>query len=88
MPWFVKIEEGIVDKPTFDPHVPAHKAYVEDLIAKGHQAKTGYWKRRGGGMLLFEAESIEEAQQIVAEDPLVKQGCVKYDLYEWCIVVE
>ncbi|MGL5194999.1 MAG: YciI family protein [Chroococcales cyanobacterium] len=88
MPWFVKIEEGIVDKPTFDSYVPAHKAYVEDLIAKGHNAKTGYWKRRGGGMLLFEAESIEEAQQIVAEDPLVKHGCVKYDLYEWCIVVE
>ncbi len=88
MPWFVKIEEGIVDKPTFDRHVPAHKAYVQDLIAKGHHAKTGYWQRRAGGMLLFEAESMEEAQQIVAEDPLVKQGCVKYDLYQWCIVVE
>ncbi|MCT7968213.1 YciI family protein [Laspinema sp. D1] len=88
MPWFVKIEEGTVDKPTFDRYVPAHKAYVEDLIAKGHQAKTGYWQRRGGGMLLFEAESMEEAQQIVASDPLVKHGCVKYDLYEWCIVVE
>ncbi|MCT7974382.1 YciI family protein [Laspinema olomoucense] len=88
MPWFVKIEKGIVDKPTFDRHVPAHKAYVEDLIAKGHNAKTGYWQRRGGGMLLFEAESMEEAQQIVAEDPLVKHGCVNYDLYEWCIVVE
>jgi uncharacterized protein YciI len=88
MPWFVKIEEGIVDKPTFDRYVPAHKAYVEDLIAKGYQAKTGYWQRRGGGMLLFKAESMEEAQQIVAEDPLVKHGCVKYDLYQWCIVVE
>ncbi|MCT7992007.1 YciI family protein [Laspinema olomoucense] len=88
MPWFVKIEKGIVDKPTFDRHVPAHKAYVEDLIAKGHNAKTGYWQRRGGGMLLFKAESMEEAQQIVAEDPLVKHGCVNYDLYEWCIVVE
>ncbi len=88
MPWFVKIEEGTVDKPTFDRYVPAHKAYIKDLIAKGHKAKTGYWQRRGGGMLLFEAESMEEAQQIVAEDPLVKHGCVKYDLYEWCIVVE
>lgn len=88
MPWFVKIEEGTVDKPTFDRYVPAHKAYVEDLIAKGHHAKTGYWQRRGGGMLLFEAESMEEAQKIVAQDPLVKHGCVKYDLYQWCIVVE
>ena len=88
MPWFVKIEAGIVDKPTFDQYVPAHKAYVRDLIVKGHRARTGYWKQRGGGMLLFEAGSIEEAQAIVDQDPLVKNGCVKYKLYEWCIVAE
>lgn len=88
MPWFVKIEVGIVDKPIFDRYVPAHKAYVQDLIAKGHQAKTGYWDRRGGGIMLFKAESMEEARKIVAEDPLIENGCVKYDVYQWCIVVE
>jgi uncharacterized protein YciI len=88
MPWFVKIEEGSVDKPTFDRHVPAHKAYVRELIAKGHKARTGYWAQRGGGMLLFEAASLAEAQEIVAQDPLVKNGCVKYQLFEWRVVVE
>lgn len=88
MPWFVKIEEGIVDKSTFDQYVPAHKAYVRDLIEKGHKARTGYWARRGGGMLLFEAASKEEAQALIAQDPLIINGCVKYDLYEWCVVVE
>ncbi|MBD1920698.1 hypothetical protein H6F77_06325 [Microcoleus sp. FACHB-831] len=88
MPWFVKIEEGIVDKTTFDKYVPAHKAYVQDLIAKGHQARTGYWARRGGGMMLFEASSREEAQAIIDQDPLVQNGCVKYELYHWCVVVE
>lgn len=88
MPWFVKIEEGIVDKPTFDQYVPAHKAYVQDLIAKGHQAKTGYWAERGGGMLLFAASSKQEAQAIVEQDPLVVNHCVKYQLHEWCIIAE
>lgn len=88
MPWFVKIEEGIVDKPTFDRHVPAHKAYVRELIAKGHKARTGYWAQRGGGMLQFQAASLAEAQEIVAQDPLVKNGCVKYQLFEWRVVVE
>ncbi|MEQ8960947.1 MAG: YciI family protein [Coleofasciculus sp. C2-GNP5-27] len=88
MPWFVKIEEGIVDKPTFDQYVPAHKAYVQDLIAKGHHAKTGYWAERGGGMLLFEASSKQEAQAIVEGDPLVANHCVKYQLHEWCIIAE
>jgi uncharacterized protein YciI len=88
MPWFVKIEEGVVDKPTFDRHVPAHKAYVRELIAKGHKARTGYWAQRGGGMLLFQAASLAEAQEIVAQDPLVKNGCVKYQLFEWRVVAE
>ncbi len=88
MPWFVKIESGIVDKSTFDQHVPAHKAYVQSLIAKGHRARSGYWAQRGGGMLLFEAASLDEAQAIVKSDPLVKNGCVNYQVYEWRIVVE
>ncbi|MFQ3616452.1 MAG: YciI family protein [Cyanobacteriota bacterium] len=88
MPWFVKIEKGLVDKATFDQFVPAHKQFVYDLIAKGHQAKTGYWAERGGGMLLFRAASMEEARAIVAQDPLVQHGCVSYELHEWTIVVE
>ncbi len=88
MPWFVKIEEGIVDKPTFDQFVPAHRAFVRHLIAQGHRAKTGYWGCFGGGMLLFEAASMEEAIAIVAQDPLVINQCVTYKLFEWCIVEE
>jgi uncharacterized protein YciI len=87
MPVFVKIEEGIVDKTTFDRYVPAHKAYVKELIAKGHKARTGYWAEFGGGMLLFEASSLEEAKKIVTQDPLVQNGCVKYQLHEWRVVV-
>ena len=41
MPWFVKLEEGTVDKAVFDRHASAHKAFVKELIAKGHEARTG-----------------------------------------------
>jgi len=88
MPWFVKIEKGVVDKPTFDQYVPAHLAFVKDLIAAGHKAKTGYWQERGGGMLLFWADSLEQARAIVEQDPLICNGCVSYELHEWHIVVE
>lgn len=88
MPWFVKIEKGIVNKETFDQFVPAHKAYVKRLIEQGHQAKTGYWGERGGGMMLFRAATLAEAEAIVRQDPLIQNGCVDYHLHEWCIVVE
>lgn len=88
MVWFVKIERGIVDKSTFDKFVPAHVAYVKDLVVKGHQAKTGYWGERGGGMLIFQATSLDEAKAIVQADPLIQNNCVTYELHEWCVVVE
>lgn len=88
MSWFVKIEKGIVDKATFDQFVPAHKDYVKGLIERGHQAKTGYWGEKGGGMMLFQAASLQEAEAIVAQDPLIQNRCVDYHLHEWCVVVE
>ncbi len=83
MPWFVKIESGIVEKPEFDRHVPAHLDYVRDLIAKGHQAQTGYWENEAGGMLIFQAANLDEARAIVAADPLIQNNCVTYTLHEW-----
>ena len=88
MPWFVKIERGIVEREIFDRYVFSHRVYVRELIARGHQAKTGYWGDFGGGMLLFQAESLEEAKNIVAQDPLIQNNCVAYELHEWRIVEE
>lgn len=87
MPWFVKIETGIVPKSVFDQFVPQHKAYVQKLIDEGHEAKSGYWGELGGGMLLFKANSLAEAEIIVKNDPLIKNNCVEYQLHEWRIVV-
>ncbi len=86
MPWFVKIEKGIVPKEVFDQFVPQHKEYVKNLNQLGHEAKTGYWKQDQGGMLLFKANSMEEAKKIVENDPLIKNKCVEYILHQWCIV--
>lgn len=88
MPTFVKIETGIVNKKVFDRYVPNHKQYVRDLITQGYKARTGYWAEYGGGMLLFEADSLEEAEKIVANDPLVKNNCVSFELHQWVIVEE
>lgn len=88
MPWFVKIERGIVSKTEFDRSVAAHRDYVRKLINDGHHARSGYWAERGGGMMIFQAASRAEAERIVAADPLIENGCVQYTLHEWCIVEE
>ena len=86
--WFVKIERGIVDKPKFDQFVAAHVDYVNSLIENGHRARSGYWQARGGGMLIFQADSMTTAKSIIEADPLIANNCVEYELHEWCIVAE
>lgn len=86
--WFVKIEKGVVDKPRFDQFVAAHINYVNSLIKNGHLARSGYWKERGGGMLILQANSIAEAKALIEADPLIANNCVEYELHEWCIVAE
>jgi uncharacterized protein YciI len=87
MPLFVKIEKGVVPKRVFDGHVSAHKKFVLELVAEGRRARSGYWAEMGGGMMIFEAASLEEARRIVARDPLIKEGLVTYELHEWKVVV-
>ncbi|CAK6700313.1 YciI family protein [Synechococcus sp. CCY9201] len=89
--WFVKLEEGIVDKARFDAAVPAHRGWLAELEAAGHRPSSGYWRDRqglsgAGGMLLFMASDRDEAERLVSCDPLVRQGCVRWVVHEWCVV--
>lgn len=93
MPWFVKLEEGIVDQAAFDAVVPAHLAWLRALEVAGHQPASGYWRERqglngqgAGGMLLFQADSMAQAEELVREDPLIRHRCVRWTLHEWRLV--
>lgn len=89
----MKLEEGVVDKERFDAHLHDHLAWLAELQRRGHRPTTGYWgDRKGmngagaGGMLLFLARDRSEAEAIVQDDPLVRSGCVRWILHEWCVV--
>lgn len=93
VPWFVKLEAGVVAKPQFDAVIPAHLAWLADLERWGHEPRSGYWADRvgrsgdgAGGMLLFRAGNWAEAEALVRTDPLILQGCVTWTLHEWAVV--
>ena len=93
MPWFVKLEAGLVPKPQFDAVIPAHLAWLADLERKGHAPRSGYWADRvgrsgegAGGMLVFRARDWAEAEGLVQTDPLILEGCVHWTLHEWAVV--
>jgi uncharacterized protein YciI len=91
MPWFVKLEEGVVDKARFDAVVPAHLRWLQSLERAGHRPSSGYWGDRvgrdgAGGMLVFQAADRAEAEALVRGDPLIAEGCVRWTLHDWRLV--
>ena len=40
-----------------------------------------------GAMLLFEAETFEEAQKVAQSDPIIERGFYKYELFKWNLML-
>jgi len=54
---------------------PKHAAYWKDLRLPGYQG--GPFADRSGGLITFEAGSIEQAERIVASDPFVREALIE-----------
>jgi uncharacterized protein YciI len=75
----------VVDRAIYEPHLPAHLAYLEELDAAGVLALSGPFGDRTGGMVVVRAAWLEAARVIAERDPLVAGGVDSYELYEWRI---
>lgn len=65
-----------------EEQVERHK---EHLRAK-HEAGKIFAAGRtqpGSGLVVFQAESLDEARALAEEDPFIKEGVRTYQLWEW-----
>lgn len=51
---------------------PEHAAYWQGLELSDYRG--GPFADRSGGLITFEARSVEEAEQLAADDPFVREG--------------
>jgi uncharacterized protein YciI len=63
-----------------------HLVYVESVACERYFIG-GRFSNADGGMMIFEAESYEEAQKIAQKDPLIERGIYRYELFVWDLVV-
>ena len=63
-----------------------HLAYVE-RVAAGRYLLGGAFTNKDGGMLLFEAKTLKEAQKIALDDPLIQNGFYSCQVYAWKLAV-
>lgn len=65
---------------------PNHLKYLEELEADGKIFKKGPFIDGSGGMVIYIADSLDEAQQLAKSDPYVIEGVRRLELHEWGMI--
>lgn len=60
-----------------------HKSYLQKLIDEGKIFAKGPFTDHSGGLVIYKAESFEEAKRMAENDPAVLQKSRKLTLKEW-----
>lgn len=63
---------------------PSHREYLGTLKEQGKVAASGPFEDDSGALIIYEADSQEEAEALIAEDPFRKAGVFKsYTIKPW-----
>src|ERR1700687_2101905 len=66
-----------------DAVLAPHRAYLQSNCDAGRFVMAGRRVPRTGGLILARAESKEEVQRLLAEDPFSKAGVAQYEIIEF-----
>ena len=69
-------------------YIDAHKEWINDLVNSGIKVASGYLVDElqnpgGGGLLILEANNLNDAKEIINKDPIILAGLVDWKLQEW-----
>ena len=69
--------------------LPAHLEHLEELKSKNSLIMSGAFviPEKSGGMLIFKAESLKAAKEIMKSDPFIQNNVEDYDLRELAMTI-
>ena len=92
MPFFIKTEKFTQQTMSLElevrkEYLGEHKDWIKRLKKSGKNIFSGYLtnnKRKpgGGGLLILESESFEEAKSLIVQDPMIQNNLVNWDIHE------
>jgi uncharacterized protein YciI len=66
---------------------PSHRAFMKNLATQRRVAEVGPFTDGSGALIIYEVESLTEAESIVADDPYtIRDALLSYQLKPWQIV--
>ncbi len=88
MPKFVAMLEFTDDEALRLQTRPTHREYLGKLLDSGNLAMSGPWVDDTGAMLIYEAENLEHAKELLEADPYRKAGVIAdARIKEWHVVM-
>ncbi len=67
---------------------PIHRQYLGELLKNGKLAISGPFVGDSGALIVYEAESTEEAETLIANDPFSKVGVfASWNIRPWNVVM-
>ena len=76
---FLKMKDEIKSKK----HRQAHLDFIEDMVGQNHLFSYGRLTDGSGGLLIYQAESLEQATDLANLDPYVELGARELSIHEW-----
>ena len=81
---FAAVIEYVQDRERIQAVRPAHRQYLAGLRERGQLAASGPFTDDSGALIIYEASSPEEAEQLLRGDPFHQNGIfVRYVLRPW-----
>jgi uncharacterized protein YciI len=76
----------MLDEAKNQKHRPKHLAYLEDLEKRSKIFLKARFVDGSGGMIIYKADSLEEAEVLAMNDPFVIEGARSCEIHELLIV--
>jgi uncharacterized protein YciI len=88
--YYVRIDTLNEDKAGTEQDYQDHLAYVKRIAGERYFLGGGFYdaaEKDCGGMAVFEAENIAQAQTIAQNDPLIERGLYRCEVFAWNLAV-
>ncbi len=81
---YAAVIEYITDAEKIQSIRPTHRAYLAELLAKGQLAATGPFTDGWGALIIYEADTPEQAEALLQADPFHAAGVfVRWTIRPW-----
>lgn len=83
---FVRMDYKVDGKEATAQDFQDHLAYLNG-VAEDRYFIGGGFSNAKGGMIVFKANNLDEAQRIAQKDPIIERGLYQVKIYEWNVLI-